>query len=44
MTKVEKNINSDFYRKVAEVLKNARKNVLQTVNKTMVYTYFEIDC
>ncbi len=40
MNKTEK--NSKFYDKVAEILKNARKNVIQTVNKTMVYTYFEI--
>jgi predicted nuclease of restriction endonuclease-like (RecB) superfamily len=32
----------DFYNKIAEILKNARSKVVQTVNKTMVYTYFEI--
>lgn len=42
MTKLEKNINSDFYNKISELLRNARKTVVQTVNKTMVYTYFEI--
>ena len=42
MTKLERNINSDFYNKIAELLKNARSKVVQTVNKTMVYTYFEI--
>ncbi|VAX28783.1 FIG074102: hypothetical protein [hydrothermal vent metagenome] len=42
MTEIEKNRNSDFYQKVAELLNNARKNVVQTINKTMVYTYFEI--
>ena len=38
----EKNIKEDLYNKVAELLRNARKNIVQTVNKTMVYTYFEI--
>ncbi len=42
MTKIEKNINLDFYNKIAELLKNARNKVVQTVNTTMVYTYFEI--
>jgi predicted GNAT family N-acyltransferase len=42
MTKLERNINLDFYNKIAELLKNARSKVIQTVNKTMVYTYFEI--
>ncbi len=42
MTKLERNINLDFYNKIAELLKNARSKVVQTVNKTMVYTYFEI--
>jgi len=42
MTKLEKNINLDFYNKIVELLKNARSKVVQTVNKTMVYTYFEI--
>ncbi len=42
MTKIEKNINFDFYNKIAELLKNARSKVIQTVNTTMVYTYFEI--
>ena len=42
MTKLERNINLDFYNKIAEILKNARSKVVQTVNKTMVYTYFEI--
>jgi len=39
---LERNINLDFYNKIAELLKNARNKVVQTVNKTMVYTYFEI--
>jgi predicted nuclease of restriction endonuclease-like (RecB) superfamily len=42
MTKLERNINLNFYNKIAELLKNARSKVVQTVNKTMVYTYFEI--
>lgn len=42
MTKIKKNIDLDFYNKIAELLKNARNKVVQTVNKTMVYTYFEI--
>lgn len=42
MTKIEKNINIDFYNKVILLLNVARKSVVQTVNKTMVYTYFEI--
>jgi len=32
----------NFYRKVKELLRNAQKTVVQTVNKTMVITYFEI--
>jgi predicted GNAT family N-acyltransferase len=35
-------IDIDFYSRVAELLKEARKSVVQTVNKTMVDTYFEI--
>jgi len=42
MNIIEKNKPNDFYKKVADLLKEARKNVVQTVNKTMVYTYFEI--
>ncbi len=42
MSKLERNKQSDFYIKVADLLKEARKSVIQTVNKTMVYTYFEI--
>jgi len=42
MTKIEKNINVNFYDKVIQLLNVARKSVVQTVNKTMVYTYFEI--
>ncbi len=42
MSKIERNIQTDFYNKIAYLLKEARKSVVQTVNKTMVYTYFEI--
>ena len=35
-------MQSDFYNKIANLLKEARRSVVQTVNKTMVYTYFEI--
>jgi len=35
-------LNTIFYNKVTQLLKEARKSVIQTVNKTMVYTYFEI--
>jgi predicted GNAT family N-acyltransferase len=35
-------LDTNFYNRVAELLKEARKNVVQTINKTMVYTYFEI--
>lgn len=42
MSEIERNTRSDFYNKVANLLKKARKSVVQTVNRTMVYTYFEI--
>lgn len=42
MTKIDKNINVDFYNKVIQLLNIARKSVVHTVNKTMVHTYFEI--
>jgi len=42
MSNIEQHNKSDFYNKVAILLKEARKSVVQTVNKTMVYTYFEI--
>jgi predicted nuclease of restriction endonuclease-like (RecB) superfamily len=42
MSEVKRNIQTDFYNKVADLLKEARKSVVQTVNRTMVYTYFEI--
>ncbi len=42
MSKIARNIQTDFYNKIADLLKEARRNAVQTVNKTMVYTYFEI--
>jgi predicted nuclease of restriction endonuclease-like (RecB) superfamily len=42
MSNIEQYNQSDFYNKVANLLKEARKSVVQTVNKTMVYTYYEI--
>lgn len=42
MSKIEKRTNKDFYDKVIALLSNARKSVVQTINTTMVYTYFEI--
>ncbi len=42
MTKLERSINLDFYNKIVVLLNNARKKAVQTVNTTMVYTYFEI--
>jgi len=42
MSKIERNIQIGFYNKVAELLNEARTSVVQTVNRTMVYTYFEI--
>lgn len=42
MSNINKHNQSGFYDKIANLLKDARKNVVQTVNKTMVYTYFEI--
>jgi predicted nuclease of restriction endonuclease-like (RecB) superfamily len=34
--------NKDFHSQIIELLKNARKKVVQSVNHTMVLTYFEI--
>jgi len=34
--------NKILFQQVAELLQNARQQVLRTVNSTMVYTYFEI--
>jgi len=42
MSNIAKNEDVDFYSKVVNLLNNARQSVVQTVNKTMVYTYFEI--
>jgi predicted nuclease of restriction endonuclease-like (RecB) superfamily len=42
MTNIKKNTEIGFYNKVTELLKSARKNVVQRINKTMVSTYFEI--
>ncbi len=42
MSKIERNTQVDFYNRVIALLKEARKNVVQAVNKAMVYTYFEI--
>ncbi|MFH0999518.1 MAG: PDDEXK nuclease domain-containing protein [Bacteroidota bacterium] len=41
MTEI-KNNTDNLYNKVAELLKLAQSTVVQTVNKTMVQTYFEI--
>jgi len=35
-------LDTNFYNRVTELLEEALKSVVQTVNKTMVYTYFEI--
>jgi predicted GNAT family N-acyltransferase len=37
-----KKVNTEFYIKVVELLKKVRNSVVKTINKTMVYTYFEI--
>ncbi len=42
MSNIERNTQVDFYNRVVNLLKEARKSVVKTVNKTMVYTYFEI--
>ena len=39
---MERNIQINFYNKIYDLLKEARRSVVQIVNKTMVYTYFEI--
>lgn len=41
MTEIKHN-PENLFNKVAELLKHARNTVVQTVNKTMVQTYFEI--
>jgi predicted nuclease of restriction endonuclease-like (RecB) superfamily len=42
MSNIEQHNQTDFYNKVVILLSQARKSIVQTVNKTMVYTYFEI--
>lgn len=42
MNFIQQNKQTDFYNKIANLLKEARKSVAQTINKTMVYTYWEI--
>ncbi len=42
MSEIEQNKHIDFYNKIVSLLKDARKSVVRTVNKTMVLTYFEI--
>jgi predicted nuclease of restriction endonuclease-like (RecB) superfamily len=39
---MEQSIQTNFYNRIADLLKEARRSAVQTVNKTMVYTYFEI--
>ena len=39
---MERNIQTNFYNRITDLLKEARRSVVQIVNKTMVYTYFEI--
>lgn len=34
--------HNELYTKIAELLQAARQAVIRTVNKTMVYTYYEI--
>ena len=41
MVKIQKG-NNEFYNKIVELLKQARNSVVRTINKTMVYTYYEI--
>lgn len=40
MSKIKQHNKADFYTKVVDLLKEARRNIVQTINKTMVYTYF----
>jgi hypothetical protein len=42
MKEIEQNNQNDFYNKISNLLNEARKSVVQAINKTMVYTYFEI--
>ena len=39
---MESNIQTNFYNRITDLLKESRKSVVQVINKTMVYTYFEI--
>lgn len=41
MNELNKQLDN-FYIKISELLKSARKTVIQSVNNTMVITYFEI--
>ncbi len=42
ISNVKQNRSTDFYNKVANLLKEARQSVVCTVNTTMVYTCFDI--
>ena len=42
MNEIQPYNQTDLFNKVASLLNEARKSVVQTVNKTMVFTYFEI--
>lgn len=42
MDTIQNKNNESFFSKVAELLKQARKSVVTSVNRTMVLTYFEI--
>jgi predicted nuclease of restriction endonuclease-like (RecB) superfamily len=41
MSQVLKN-SEDFFEKITDLLENARKKAVYSINQTMVYTYFEI--
>lgn len=42
MNNIDHSNQINFYKKVEDLLKEARKTVVKTVNRTMVYTYLEI--
>ena len=42
MNKLKKIDSDAFYQKVAELLAQARSSVVQTINRTMVQTYFKV--
>jgi hypothetical protein len=42
MNKTRKTDSDRFYDRIAKLLVEARSSVVQTINKTMVHTYFEI--